>query len=160
MTQPGERDHQTYAAPGTERPVIVFVAASADDARAFREIVDPHCWLVVNVPDLIGARAVIDKLRPKLVVCDTEIEGHGSWRDLLEGHDARPSFALIVVSQHAEEALRADVLNLGGSDVLERPFAVGDVERVIYMGFQGVRQGGGVVTRKSVLHTDIASRRG
>ena len=35
----------------------------------------------MNVPDLIGALAVIDKLRPRLVVCDTEIEGQGSWRD-------------------------------------------------------------------------------
>jgi len=158
--QAGERIHQTSVGPGTERPAIVFVSASADDARAFREIVDPSRWLVVNVPDLIGARAVIEKLRPKLVVCDAEIEGHGSWRDLLEGHDARPNFALIVASQHADEALRADVRNLGGSDVLEKPFAVGNVERVICMGFQGVREGRGAVARKSVLHADRSSRRG
>jgi DNA-binding response OmpR family regulator len=98
----------------------VFVSASAGDARTFRELVDGSRWLVVNVPDLIGARAVIDKLRPQLVVCDTEIEGCGSWRDLLQG---RPGFALIVVSRHADEALRAEVLKLGGSDVLGKPFA-------------------------------------
>lgn len=158
--QARERVHQTSVGPGTERAAIVFVSASADDARAFREIVDPRCWLVVNVPDLIGARAVIDKLRPKLVVCDTEIECDDSWRDLLRGQSARPSFALIVVSQHADEALRAEVLNLGGSDVLEKPFAVGDVERVICMGFQDVREGCGVVSRKSVLHAARSSRRG
>lgn len=138
----------------------MFVSASADDARAFWEIIDPRWWLVVNVPDLIGTRAVIDKLRPKLVVCDTEIEGHGSWRDLLKGQGARPSFALIVLSQHADEALRVEVLNLGGSDVLEKPFAAGDVERVIRMGFQDVREGCGVVSRKSVLHAVRSSRRG
>ena len=103
-----------------QRAAIVFVSASAGDARTFRELVDGSRWLVVNVPDLIGAWAVIDKLRPQLVVCDTEIEGCGSWRDLLQG---RPGFALIVVSRHVDEALRAEVLKLGGSDVLGKPFA-------------------------------------
>lgn len=117
------------------RAAIVFVAASAQDARAFREIAHGSRWLIVNVPDLIGAQAVIDKLRPRLVVCDTEIEGQGSWRDLLQGQDARPRFALIVASRHADEALRAEVLNLGGSDVLEKPFAAKHVERVIGLGF-------------------------
>ena len=117
------------------RAAIVFVSASAEDARAFRRIADGSRWLVVNVPDMLGAEAVIDKVRPRLVVCDTEIEGVGTWRDLLAGPNARPSFALIVASRHADEALRAEVLDLGGSDVLEKPFAAKHVERVINAGF-------------------------
>ena len=62
-----------------------------------------------------------DKLRLRLVVCDTKIEGRGSWRDLLKGRDADPSFAPIVVSRHASEALWAEVRNLGGFCVLEKP---------------------------------------
>lgn len=121
MTQAGEQ----------QRAVIVFVSASVEDARAFREILDSSRRLVVNVPDLTGAQAVIDKLHPRLVVCDAEIEGRGSWRDLLVAQGATPSFALIVVSRQADEALWAEVLNLGGSDVLERPFAVEEVKRVL-----------------------------
>ena len=83
----------------------------------------------------VGAEAVIDKVRPRLVVCDTEIEGVGTWCDLLAGPDARPRFALIVVSRHADKALRAEVLDLGGSDVLEKPFARKHVERVMNAGF-------------------------
>ena len=115
-----------------QRAAIVFVSASAEDARTFRELVDSRRWLVVNVPDLAGAKAVIDKLRPRLVVCDTEIEGRGSWRDLLEG---RPDFALIVVSRHADDALWAEVLNLGGSDVLDQPLVFREVERAIRLYF-------------------------
>jgi hypothetical protein len=108
--------------PGEQQsPPIVFVSASAEDARAFREIVGCAHWLVVNVPDLTGAQAVIDKVHPRLVVCDTEIEGRGSWRDLLIAQDAYPSFALILVSRQADEALWAEVLNLGGSDVYSGP---------------------------------------
>jgi DNA-binding response OmpR family regulator len=139
--QDRERAYQKTEGSETERAAIVFVSASAEDARAFREIGGGSRWLVVNVPDLAGAQAVIDKLHPRLVVCDTEIEGQGSWRDLLKGHAPSPSFAVIVVSRLADEALWAEVLNLGGSDVLDKPFAVEEVERVIGRGLQGVREG-------------------
>jgi CheY-like chemotaxis protein len=115
----------------TERAAIVFVSASAEDARAFRALAGGSRWLVVNVPDLTGASAVIDKLHPRLVVCDTRIEGRGSWRDLLTGQCPGPRFAVIVVSRTAGEALRAEVLNLGGYDLLAKPFVTEEVARIL-----------------------------
>ncbi len=129
-----ERDEliqREFGAAETTRPAIVFISTSVEDAHAFRDILSGSSWLVVNVADLVGAYAVIDKLRPRVVVCDTEIEGQGSWHDLLSGQDAHPSFALIVVSRLVDEALWAEVLNLGGTDVLAKPFAVEEVKRVI-----------------------------
>ena len=143
MIQAGERSYPEFRGAGAERVAIVFVSASAEDARAFREIAGDSRWLVVSVPDLTGAQAVIDKLRPRLVVCDTETEGRGSWRDLLGGQDARRDFALIVVSRHADEALWAEVLNLGGSGMLAKPFAAERVERVIGLGPWAAREEGG-----------------
>jgi DNA-binding NtrC family response regulator len=131
MIQEGEQIRWEFGGAVAEHPAIVFVSASAEEARGLRKIAAGRRWLVVNVPDLIGGQAVIDKLRPQLVVCDTEIEGRGSWRDLLKGQDAHPGFALIVASRHADDALWAEVLNLGGSDVLDEPFVVQEVERVI-----------------------------
>jgi DNA-binding NtrC family response regulator len=159
MTQAGERIYGEFGAPA-ERAAIVFISASAEDARAFRELVDGNRWLVVNVPDLIGAWAVIDKLRPRLVVCDTRIEGRGSWRDLLSEPDARPGFALVVACRHAGAALRPELLNLGGIDVLEKPFAVEDVERVIGLAFQRGPEERGVVAGESVPYAAPCSRRG
>jgi hypothetical protein len=115
----------------TGRTAIVFVSASADDARAFRALAGGSRWLVVNVPDLAGARAVIDKLRPRFVVCDTRIEGRGSWRDLLTGQCPSPSFAVIVVSRIAGDALLSEVLHLGGSGMLAIPFVVEEVARIL-----------------------------
>ena len=125
------RSHREFAGPGTERAMIVFVSTSAEDARPFRDIVGRSNWLVVSVPDLTAARAAIEQLRPRWVVCDTEIEGEGSWRDLLKWRGALPGFALIVVSRLAEVVLWAEVLNLGGYDLLEKPFVVQEVERFI-----------------------------
>jgi DNA-binding NarL/FixJ family response regulator len=152
MAQPAERIDHGLGSLGTGRLPVVFVSASTEDARALREIADPSRSLVVNVPDLSGARAVIDKLCPSLVLCDTEIEGQGSWRDLLGEHDSHPGFALVVVSRQADEGLRIEVFDLGGSGVIEKPFAVADIERVIGLGFQGARDERGVAARKSVLH--------
>ena len=116
---------------GAERAAIVFISASAEDARSLQELVNGDRWLIVNVPDLAGARAVIDKVRPRLVVCDTEIEGQGSWRDLIDAHDAHPGFTLVVASRHAEGAPWPQSLSSGCTDVLEKPFGAKDVERVI-----------------------------
>jgi hypothetical protein len=44
MTQVGDRINQECGGAGTERAAIVFVSASAEDARASREIVDGR-WL-------------------------------------------------------------------------------------------------------------------
>jgi DNA-binding NarL/FixJ family response regulator len=129
--QSRDRINQEFGRAGTERAAIVFVSASVEDARAFREIAGGSRWLVVNVPDLIGGQAAIDKLRPRLVVCDIEIEGGGSWRDLLKGQGAALEFALIVATPHAGEALIDEVFDLGGADVLEKPFRVESVERVL-----------------------------
>ncbi len=116
---------------GIERDAIVFVSPSIDDARALRQIVDPAGWMVVNVPDLTGARAVIDRLRPALVICDTEIEGKGSWRDLLEYRRQSPGWELAVASRLPDDPLWAEVLNLGGVDLLERPFSAHAVEQLV-----------------------------
>ena len=121
---------------GADREAIVFVSASAGDARALREIAGPGGWMVVNVPDLAGARAVVDKLGPRLVVCDTEIEGHGTWRDLLTRPDGEPRFALVVASRLADDTLWSEVLNLGGLDVLRKPFSAEEVARVLGLGPQ------------------------
>lgn len=136
MKQAEERIDRASELMGAKREAIVFVSASAGDARALREIAGASGWMVVNVPDLAGAQAVVDKLGPRLVVCDTEIEGRGTWRDLLTRPNSEPRFALIVASRLADEALWSEVLNLGGLDVLREPFAAEEVMRVLGPGLQ------------------------
>jgi hypothetical protein len=113
------------------RVPIVFVSASAEDARSFREIAGDPGRLIVNVPDLTGALATIAKLRPALVACDTEIEGRGSWRDLAAARLPLGGFALIVISPAPDADLSAEVAQAGGMHVLARPFALEEVERAV-----------------------------
>ncbi|HLJ47142.1 MAG TPA: hypothetical protein VKU01_14090 [Bryobacteraceae bacterium] len=57
------------------------------------------------------------------MICEARFDG-GTWRELLD-HST-----LIVTSRVADEALWAEVLNLGGFDVLAQPFDRTEVLRV------------------------------
>jgi FixJ family two-component response regulator len=61
----------------------------------------------------------------RVVICERSL-ADGDWKDLL-GKTAR----LIVTSHAADEALWAEVLNLGGYDVLAQPFDEQEVRRVV-----------------------------
>ena len=62
-----------------------------------------------------------------VVICEKSLPD-GEWKDLL-GKTPR----LIVTSHAADEALWAEVLNLGGYDVLAQPFDEQEVRRVVTM---------------------------
>ena len=62
-----------------------------------------------------------------VVICEKSLPD-GEWKDLL-GKTPR----LIVTSHAADEALWAEVLNLGGYDVLAQPFDEQEVRRVVAM---------------------------
>lgn len=78
------------------------------------------------------------KHRPQIVLCDSDTAGFESWRDLLAMQGCE-SFALIVVSRNASAELWAEVINLGGHDVLARPFRRQEVEWCISSAFRRVR---------------------
>jgi DNA-binding response OmpR family regulator len=68
---------------------------------------------------------------PAVMLCERDLPD-GTWRELWEQvreRDTPPS--LIVVSRLADERLWAEVLNLGGYDVLSKPFDPAEVRRVV-----------------------------
>jgi DNA-binding NtrC family response regulator len=70
---------------------------------------------------------------PPVIICDTEVSGQ-CWRRLLEAvRDSEdcPQPRIIVSSRAADNHLWSEVLNLGGYDVLERPFDKSEVVWVI-----------------------------
>jgi FixJ family two-component response regulator len=83
-----------------------------------------------NLDSVSTWRDAIDYLERKpacVLICEREL-ADGSWKDLLD-HTAslqqRP--AMIVASRSADNHLWAEVLNLGGSDVLAKPFETKEV---------------------------------
>ena len=70
----------------------------------------------------------------KLVITESRFTDGHCWRDvLLETQGLVPSPQLIVTERSADGALWAEVLNLGGYDLLSTPFDAEEVLRVVAM---------------------------
>ena len=73
----------------------------------------------------------VRRWRAAVVVTDRDLPD-GSWRDILHGMQDNPQRPLLIVaSRHADGHLWAEVLNLGGYDVLAKPFDALEVQRVV-----------------------------
>ena len=90
----------------------------------------PH-YRVVAAPTLSDALGCVQKQVFSVVICDRDLPD-GDWRALLERlGTVENSPRLIVCSRLADYRLWAEVLNLGGYDVLITPFDREEVLRVI-----------------------------
>jgi len=86
---------------------------------------------ILNSPNCEQASGHLTDSRVSVVICEALLPD-GSWKDLLARmtlSSAAP--ALIVTSNVADESLWAEVLNLGGYDVLAQPFDGEEVARVV-----------------------------
>ena len=69
--------------------------------------------------------------RVAVIVCERDLPD-GTWKDILGDTAAFPNPpALVVTSRLADEYLWAEVLNLGGYDLLAKPFSEPEVKRVL-----------------------------
>src|SRR5215831_5025639 len=68
--------------------------------------------------------------RISVVICEALLPD-GNWKDLARMASAQASPVLVVTCNVADESLWAEVLNLGGYDVLAQPFDREEVARVV-----------------------------
>ena len=86
---------------------------------------------VLHSPDCGQALAHLADSKISVVICETLLPD-GSWKDLLaQMWLAKAPWVLVVTSTAADEWLWAEVLNLGGYDVLAQPFDREEVTRVV-----------------------------
>lgn len=73
---------------------------------------------------------------PAVILCERDLPD-GNWKTLLTSCETLPDSPMILVtSKTADENLWAEVLNLGGYDVLMKPYERGEVTRVIGMAWR------------------------
>src|SRR4029077_19004611 len=96
-----------------------------------RTILAGFPWKLASVATLVeGVRHAKSQSVP-VIVCEREFRD-GNWKLLLDevGRLAKPP-RLILASRFADERLWAEVLNLGGHDLLATPFDADEVHRVV-----------------------------
>jgi DNA-binding response OmpR family regulator len=110
---------------------VLTVTDRPDELTHLGEIFHRSNWRMHSVRACAEAVHFLEKNRVPVIVCSHDLPD-GIWTDLLaclENLSDPP--VLIVTSPQADEALWAEVLNLGGYDVLPQPFERSEVVRVI-----------------------------
>jgi len=120
--------------PKPDKPsTVLTVNLRHEDGVSLGCILGGSNWILTEVSNCREALAY-SRFQPVSVVVCGPLMPDGSWNTLLHGlGDVPDAPALIVVSRFADEHLWAEVLNLGGYDVLATPFDTNEVLRVLYL---------------------------
>jgi len=127
-------DRNVFGKPQDSKAATVLaVGANQEDLLLLRDILEADNWTVHPARSCDEARQLIARESPAVVACERELPD-GTWADLynLATALADPP-PVVVVSQHSDESLWAEVLNQGGFDVLSKPFDKTEVSRVVAM---------------------------
>ncbi len=115
-----------------DRVVTVLAISPLEDDHTFlRNIFSHSNWRLHNARNWREARAVLAHNPTPVVICESVLED-ANWQDVLLSLSRMPDSPVLIVSERlADERLWAEVLNLGGYDVLMKPFDVAEVFRVV-----------------------------
>ena len=110
----------------------LLVTPLEDDLHALHELCPQMNWQLDLARSVAEARSRMVRLGPPpIIICERDLPD-GNWRILFQEAETLPHPPRFVVcSRLADEYLWAEVLNLGGFDVLAKPFEAREVNHVI-----------------------------
>lgn len=123
-------------------PVSLLLASPLEeDHSSLREMLTQSRWRLLESRTCQETLALITRHDVHVVICEQTLPD-GDWRTLLEATVDMPERPrLIVSSRRADHHLWADVLSLGGYDVLTTPFDAAEVSRVVFLAWYSARYG-------------------
>ena len=124
-----------------ERTQILVLVSDHDEQTSLRGILDRSTWEMRTASTWQQARRALDESAIAVIIADPELADGHSWRDIADstiGLYHRP--ALIVASRFGDERLWAEVLNLGGFDVILKPFVAKEVLHSVSMAWRWWRE--------------------
>jgi len=109
----------------------LFVGGYEDQRSLLHQVFRECGWRLFEAPDRWRATQCLRRHPVQVVIAKSDMPD-GSWREMLDHLRClvRPPL-LIVTSRTADEHLWAEVLNLGGYDVLAEPFERDEMVRVV-----------------------------
>jgi DNA-binding NtrC family response regulator len=119
---------------------VVMASPSAGECRSLRSICRYWKWRLYEARSCQEALLLTRKHHVPVVISEPSL-ADGDWRTILGGLAELPHQPrLIVSSRLADHHLWADVLSLGGYDVLITPFDATEVSRVVFLAWHSARQ--------------------
>ncbi len=102
----------------------VLVSAIEEDHRFLGRVFSQEGWMLHKTRSLESAMDLLRCNPVPVVVTERDLPA-GNWKDVLAAIQRLPQTPLLIVTARlADEYLWAEVLNLGGYDVLSQPFQV------------------------------------
>ena len=115
-----------------ERVTVLANLPSASDRRSLSNIIDHSRWELQFAEEIMNCEFRIRSGMIGVVISDRWLADGTTWRDVLAIVERQPiPPAMVVADGNADERLWAEVLNLGCFDLLNKPFDVQEVFRVI-----------------------------
>jgi len=128
MATPGNIVQASTPAP--ENIPILVVTPHPEDLASLKNILHHRDWNLSHCSTVQDARHCLTT-SPHSIVVTERLLCDGAWTDVLDVADAQGQPPLVLVtSRHADEQLWAEVLNLGGYDLILKPFDPLEVTRV------------------------------
>ena len=107
---------------------VLAVFACREKCASLRRILSGPDWALHFAQSFADAKAVLRASSIGVVICEGHLADGHCWKDLLNEVQRMPfPPQLIVADRLADEALWAEVLNLGCYDLLMTPFAAEEV---------------------------------
>jgi DNA-binding NtrC family response regulator len=112
-------------------PVLMAVVC-ADDRECLKNALRGSHWTLESMDTLEEALRQSRYRAIGVAICAPVLPDGHSWTDLLDGlHSALHRPPVIVAAPHIDGRLWAEVINLGGSDVVVKPFDRDEVLHVL-----------------------------
>ena len=114
-------------------PVLV-VSPYPDDHLQLGKILQRERWDLRHATTCEEAQAILERTPFSVVIAESEGTGGSCWRQLFSiigklPFETKPQ--LIVISNKADDRLWSEVLNMGGYNVLAKPFEPSEVAWVL-----------------------------
>ncbi len=116
--------------PAHTRVTMMLVSSRSEDHEFFSSLFQPPHWYIYRANSYREALNWMVRDHMGVIVCECDLPD-GNWKDILSQAQVLPDPPYVVVAaQLADELLWAEVLNLGGYDLLAKPFVREEVMRV------------------------------
>jgi DNA-binding response OmpR family regulator len=136
----------------------LLISSLSDDKVPLQDMFDRFNWLLHRVSTCSEAFTYLDNNDPAVVICERDLPD-GDWKFVLNRFESLPTPPnLIVTSRLANDGFWAEVLNLGGYDVLVQPFDPQEVHRIILLACDERRRRIEVSARRSSGHEGSRAR--
>ena len=121
-----------FSIPISDPPAnVLAVNLSWEDHEFLRGIFQTAGWHLQRAPTIETVLQFMERAVLPVLICEVQLPD-GLWSALLRRAERFPRPPrLVVASRLADERLWAEVLNLGGFDVLSTPFEASEVRHVV-----------------------------